>query len=123
VALASAGRSRPRKVSKVVFDRTHLTQYTMDSPELEREIIGLFMAQLPDILARLLNGSSSAEWRIATHTLKGSALAVGACKIGDLARKLEPFTEPEQAEKRKKLLAGLVRAVDEFDEIARQLYP
>lgn len=95
----------------------------MDSPELEREIIGLFMAQLPDILARLLNGSSSAEWRIATHTLKGSALAVGACKIGDLARKLEPFNEPEQAEKRKKLLAGLVRAVDEFDEIARQLYP
>ncbi|MGB8314483.1 MAG: Hpt domain-containing protein [Aestuariivirga sp.] len=95
----------------------------MDSPELEREIIGLFMAQLPDILARLLNGSSSAEWRIATHTLKGSALAVGACKIGDLARKLEPFTEPEQAEKRKKLLAWLVRAVDEFDGIARQLYP
>ena len=123
MTLASAGRSRPGKASKAAFDRSHLTQYTMDSPELEREIIGLFMAQLPDILERLLNGSSSAEWRIATHTLKGSALAVGACKIGDLARKLEPFTEPEQAEKRKKLLAGLVRAVDEFDGIARQLYP
>ena len=67
--------------------------------------------------------SSRDDWRIATHTLKGSALAIGACKIGDLAKKLEPVYSPEQEAKRKKLLSGLVRAVNEFDEMARQLYP
>ena len=120
VAASKAGRG---KTAPVIFDRTHLAQYTMDSPELEREIIGLFMAQLPDILYRLQNADSSADWRIATHTLKGSAFAIGACKIGDLAKKLEPVNNPEQDAKRKKLLSGLVRAVNEFDEMARQLYP
>ena len=111
------------KTVPVDFDRSHLAQYTMDSPELEREIIGLFVAQLPGILDRLQNTDSNADWRIATHTLKGSALAVGAYKIGELAKKLEPLNRPDQDAKRKKLLSGLARAVDEFDEMARQLYP
>ena len=111
------------KTVPVVFDRSHLAQYTMDSPDLEREIVGLFVAQLPAILDRLQNVSSRDDWRIATHTLKGSALAIGACKIGDLAKKLEPVNSPDQDAKRKKLLSGLARAVDEFDEMARQLYP
>jgi HPt (histidine-containing phosphotransfer) domain-containing protein len=111
------------KTVPVVFDRSHLAQYTMDSPDLEREIVGLFVAQLPAILDRLQNLSSRDDWRIATHTLKGSALAIGACKIGELAKKLEPVNSPKQDAKRKKLLAGLVRAVNEFDEMARQLYP
>ncbi len=123
MAQASTKRSGRTKVSQVVFDRSHLTQYTMESPELEREIVGLFLAQLPGILDRLLNGSTGADWRIATHTLKGSAMAVGARKIGDLARQLEPFNDPERGEKRKKLLSGLVEAIDEFDTVARQLYP
>jgi HPt (histidine-containing phosphotransfer) domain-containing protein len=123
VVQAAESKSRRTAASQVVFDRAHLAQYTMDSPELEREIVGLFMAQLPAILDRLLNVSSRADWRIATHTLKGSALAIGACKIGDLAKKLEPIDGLEQSEKRKKLISGLVCAVNEFDEMARQLYP
>ena len=123
MAQATVKKSDRTKASEVIFDRVHLAQYTMDSPELEREIVGLFVAQLPGILERLLNVSSRADWRIATHTLKGSALAIGACKIGDLAKKLEPVNSPAQDAKRKKLLSGLVRAVNEFDEMARQLYP
>jgi HPt (histidine-containing phosphotransfer) domain-containing protein len=123
VAQAAASKSGRTKSVPVIFDRSHLAQYTMDSPELEREIVGLFVAQLPAILDRLQNGYSREDWRIATHTLKGSALAIGACQIGDLARKLEPVNYPDQEAKRKKLLSGLVRAVNEFDELARQLFP
>jgi len=123
VAQAAASKSGRTKSVPVIFDRSHLAQYTLDSPELEREIVGLFVAQLPAILDRLQNGDSREDWRIAAHTLKGSALAIGACKIGDLARKLEPVNSPEQEAKRKKLLSGLVRAVNEFDEMARQLFP
>ena len=123
MAQVATNRSKRTKPVPVTFDRSHLAQYTMESPELEREIVGLFVAQLPAILDRLQNGGSRADWRIATHTLKGSALAIGACKIGDLAKKLEPVNSPGQDAKRKKLLSGLIRAVNEFDEMARQLYP
>ena len=123
MARSAAKKSGRTGASQVIFDRTHLAQYTMDSPDLEREIVGLFMAQLPAILERLLNVSSRADWRMATHTLKGSALAVGACRIGEFAKKLEPVDGLEASEKRKKLLSGLVQAIDEFDELARQLYP
>src|SRR5688500_3854586 len=95
----------------------------MDSQDLGSEIVGRFVVQLPAILDRLQNGESRDDWRIATHTIKGSALAMGACKIGDLAKKLELVNIPEQEAKRKKLLSGLIRAVNEFDEMARQLYP
>jgi HPt (histidine-containing phosphotransfer) domain-containing protein len=123
VAQVAASKSGRTKTVPVTFDRSRLAQYTMDSPDLEREIVGLFVAQLPAILDRLQNVGSREDWRIATHTLKGSALAIGACRIGDLAKKLEPVNSPEQEAKRKKLLSGLVRAVNEFDEMARQLYP
>ena len=122
MAQARANKSERAKATQVVFDRAHLAQYTMESPELEREIVGLFVAQLPVILAQLLNAHSRDDWRIATHTLKGSALAIGACKIGELARKLEPVDGMEESAKRKKLLSGLVRAAQEFDDMARRLY-
>ena len=38
VAQVAASKSGHRKAAPVIFDRTHLAQYTMDSPELEREI-------------------------------------------------------------------------------------
>lgn len=123
MAQSAAKKSGRTGASQVIFDRTHLAQYTMESPDLEREIVGLFMAQLPAILERLLNVSSRADWRMATHTLKGSALAIGACRIGEFAKKLEPVDGLEASEKRKKLLSGLIHAIDEFDEMARKLYP
>ena len=122
MAQATAKKLGRTKASDVIFDRAHLAQYTMDSLELEREIVGLFVAQLPVILDQLLNAHSRDDWRIATHTLKGSALAIGARKIGEFARKLEPVNGTEASEKRKKLLSGLARAVQEFDEMAKRLY-
>ena len=122
MAQARANKSEQAKAAQVVFDRAHLAQYTMESPELEREIVGLFVAQLPVILDQLLNAHSRDDWRIATHTLKGSALAIGACKIGEFAKKLEPVNGMEPSEKLKKLLSGLVRAVREFDDMAQRLY-
>ena len=61
----------------VVFDRVHLQQYTMDNPQLEREVVDLFLGQLPDILEHLSASVDSKDWRLWAHTLKGSAVAVG----------------------------------------------
>jgi HPt (histidine-containing phosphotransfer) domain-containing protein len=122
VRVAISGNTR-RKAPVLVFDREHLARYTMDSPDLEREIVGLFVAQLPSILDRLFTAKSHDDWRFATHTLKGSAQAVGALQIGEIAKKLEPITCFEQVVRREKLLAWLTRATREFDEMAKLLYP
>jgi HPt (histidine-containing phosphotransfer) domain-containing protein len=122
-ARLSALKNTKDNGSAVVFDRAHLAHYTLDSPDLEREIVGLFVAQLPLILDSLFKAQSSEDWRFAIHTLKGSAQAIGACKIGAIAKKLEPIASFEQKNRREKLLAGLIRATREFDDLARALYP
>jgi HPt (histidine-containing phosphotransfer) domain-containing protein len=122
-ARISAAKNTKGRKPEVVFDRAHLAHYTLDSPDLEREIVGLFLAQLPSILDSLFKAQSKDDWRFATHTLKGSAQAIGACKIGAIAKKLEPIASFEQKGKREKLLAGLTQATREFDGMAKLLYP
>lgn len=72
-----------------ILDRAHLARYTMENPELEREIIDLFLQQLPATLAMLREAHSLSDWKLATHTLKGSAAAIGATEINGLAAALE----------------------------------
>jgi HPt (histidine-containing phosphotransfer) domain-containing protein len=110
-------------VLQPVFDRQHLAYYVMENLDLEREIVTLFLTQLPSILEHLRQAKTPEEWRFATHTLKGSAQAIGACKIGELARKLEPAPIFEHNLRRKKLMDDLMEAVREFDDMAKLLYP
>jgi len=71
------------------LDREHLSHYTMGNEELAAEVVGLFLVQMPSILAMLRSATSSADWKLATHTLKGSAMAVGAMRIAQIAGALE----------------------------------
>jgi len=73
----------------VALDLEHLSHYTLGSEELAAEIVGLFLVQMPSILAMLRSATSPADWKLATHTLKGSALAVGAMRIARIAGELE----------------------------------
>jgi HPt (histidine-containing phosphotransfer) domain-containing protein len=111
-----------KELADVSFDRLYLVQHTMESPELEREIIDLFLAQLPDILGKLLVSKTPEEWKFQTHTLKGSALAVGAFKIGALARTLEMPEHVKPTPERTTLIHKLQIAAAEFEEIARRIY-
>ena len=106
-----------------MFDHAHLSHYTMDNPRLEHEIMELFLDQLPVLLKQLVKTRSGEDWKFATHTLKGSSSAIGACKINAVARKMEVpgvFRQPEQ---RKKLLSELQIAAREFELLAQRLYP
>lgn len=71
------------------IDLDHLRRYTMGETELEQEILALFVAQAPLMLGQLQNAGSQREWLSAAHTLKGSARAVGATRLGDLATAAE----------------------------------
>jgi HPt (histidine-containing phosphotransfer) domain-containing protein len=98
-----------------VFDQPHLAHYTMHNADLEREIIGLFLAQLPDLFAKLRDG---VEWTLYTHTLKGSARAVGAMQIADVASLLETAPPAD----RPAMIVALDSCIARFTDRAKELY-
>lgn len=89
-----------------VLDWEHLSQYTMNDEELAAEIVGLFLIQMPSTLAMLRSAASPEDWKLATHTLKGSAMAVGAMRIARIAAELEKLDVAER-KARRPLLAAL----------------
>lgn len=69
------------------IDTDHLTRMTLGERALEREVLALFAEQSADLLDRLERlpheGASLA------HTLKGSALGIGAFAVAQAAEELE----------------------------------
>ncbi len=106
-----------------VFDRLGLEHNTMHDQRLAVEVLGLFLAQLPATLALLDEARTAAEWKFAAHTLKGSAAAVGAQKLQNLAACLEMLAFPGDSGLRLLRLQGLKAAAAEFGAAARAVYP
>jgi HPt (histidine-containing phosphotransfer) domain-containing protein len=71
------------------IDRVHLGRYTLGDSALEREILGLFLAQIPLTIVSMRYAASDREWQMAAHTLKGSGRAIGAWEIARLGQEAE----------------------------------
>lgn len=108
--------------SGATFDRPHLSRYTIDNVELEREIISLFTQQLPNVLEKLRSAATLAEWKLATHTLKGSAAAVGAKAIHEAALALEDCKIDLDAKVKKSFLDELASRIAAFHRVVTQIY-
>lgn len=108
--------------SGATFDRPHLSHYTMDNVELEREIISLFTQQLPRVLEKLREAANAAEWRLATHTLKGSAAAVGATAIHESALALEILENDLDVNVKKNALDDLATRIAAFHRVVTGIY-
>lgn len=76
-----------------LFDLSHLQRYTGDDVELQRELIALMLDQAERCLGLMLIAKEAADWRIAVHTLKGSARGVGAFSLGDLCNEAEELPD------------------------------
>lgn len=83
-ARAPASASDPAPV-----DRAHLARYTLGDPALEKEVLGLFLAQFPLTVEALKFAATDKDWYMSAHALKGSARAVGAWELGQLAQEAE----------------------------------
>jgi HPt (histidine-containing phosphotransfer) domain-containing protein len=70
------------------IDRTHLSRMTFGDAGLERELLQLFDRQAELLLARMRTGDAKAVGTLA-HTLKGSALGVGAQPVAAAAEAVE----------------------------------
>jgi HPt (histidine-containing phosphotransfer) domain-containing protein len=105
-----------------VFDRAHLAHYTMNIAELEAEVIGLFLQQLPETLKALAAARSPAEWKLASHALKGACASIGAKKLHALAVQLESTSHADEGQIRLLRLKAVEAAAAEFSETVRPIY-
>lgn len=118
VAKAPADRAvREVGSSAEPIDRGYLARVTLGNRVLEREVLELFVGQLPVYLEQLRAADSQKDWRFAAHTIKGSALAVGAHRLADLAHIAECLdweAEPADRERlRRQAADGIAAASDE----------
>jgi len=94
-------------------DHDHLARYTFGNKALEIEVLNLFAEQVPEYLGRLHHAATEKDWRDAAHTLKGSAMAVGAVRVAELAERAEALCHSADAGARGAVLAALAEAIDE----------
>jgi chemotaxis protein histidine kinase CheA len=99
------------------LDLVHLARQCLGDQELEAELLQLFRHQAPALMARLSDSphlSSDAKAKIA-HTLRGSALAVGAGRVADAAWRIEEVASAggDQSLAEARAIAALLSAVGE----------
>lgn len=105
------------------IDRAHLARYSLGSPTLEREILGLFLAQLPLSIEQLRFAATDREWQVAAHTIKGSARAVGAWQVARLALEAEQTSGAADEEERDRLLYALEDACEVVQAYVGEAFP
>lgn len=111
------------EADRQVFDLAHLNDCSMQNQELAAEVVGLFLLQLPAILQAIETAESASGWAFATHTLKGSAAAIGAQKLRDLAAELEAMPFLGDCSVRSLRIRAVNAAASEFRRAARQAFP
>ena len=95
------------------IDRGYLTRVTLGNRVLEREVLELFAGQLQSYVEQLRAANSEKDWKFLAHTIKGSALAVGANKLANLAHMAECLdfgAEPVDRERLRRQAADGVAA-------------
>ena len=78
-----------RPVEDGAVDLSILRAQTGGDPNLEREVLGLFLTRASGELVRLKAAGTAEERRRIAHGLVGAAAAVGAVKVARLAASVE----------------------------------
>lgn len=86
----------PEGPPRLVLNLKHLRIYTLGDPALEQEVLGLFLADLPQTGAAIEQAIESDDWLGAVHRLRGAALGIGAERLADEARTAEHLTRSDQ---------------------------
>ena len=90
-------------------DLDHLKRMTFGEAALEREVLELFLKQTSHLLAELADEPTQVG--ALSHTLKGSALAIGSFRLADHAAALEQIAR--QGRDHSEALAALGEAAAE----------
>ena len=100
--------SAPIASADPTIDLGHLARMTLGDNSLEREVLALFARQ-SEILLQRMDAGRPAVAAAAAHTLKGSAVGVGAWHVARAAEAVETATGAKLAE----AIGALHLAIDE----------
>ncbi|WP_290986716.1 Hpt domain-containing protein [Hyphomicrobium sp.] len=118
-SISPHGPERLDLPSEKPVDLDHLRRYTLGDKALEDEVLGLFLAQLPEAIASLKSAANPRDWKIAAHGLKGSSRAVGAWRIATLAQEAEALAAVRETEECRETISRLEAAVSEASNFVR----
>lgn len=93
------------------IDFEHLSRMTLGEAELEREVLTLFDRQAGMLMQRMREGTA-ATIAAAAHTLKGSAVGIGAFPLARAATRVENAASTRGPDLNE-ALAALAARVDE----------
>jgi len=79
---------------EAAIDASHLARMTLGERSLEREVLALFDRQAELLLPRIRCGSAPVA-AASAHTLKGSALGIGAFAVARAAEAVERADDAE----------------------------
>jgi HPt (histidine-containing phosphotransfer) domain-containing protein len=82
------------------IDFTHLETYVGGDQTIIREVLALFSEQARTVLPQLDPDGSTEDWRSAAHSLKGSALGIGAMVLASACGDAEMAKDATLDEKR-----------------------
>ena len=82
-------RERFLHSDKRPIDLVHLAKQTLGDRSLETEVLRLFLAQTDIYMSRIETAGNDEERFEAAHTIKGSALNIGAWNVAEAANNLE----------------------------------
>ena len=99
--------SRPGSV-----DFSHLENYVAGDRAVVREVLALFSDQARTVLPAMNPAGPPDEWRNNAHSLKGSALGIGALALAEACGAAE-LARDEPVEVKRAALARLVDALSE----------
>jgi len=86
------GQSSNRVTGRPV-DLVHLARYTLGNNSIEREVLSLFRTQSSQFLSRLKEAVNESAWKQAAHTIRDSALEIGAWHVARTAEDAEAHSE------------------------------
>ena len=105
VAVNTYERAQQEALDAAVLDRDHLARMTFGDRSLEREVLQLFERQSELLLERMRMSEPAAIATLA-HTLKGSAVGIGAKRVDSAAAEVEETAQAKPGE--------MSRAIDEL---------
>ena len=86
--MAAVARVIDQPASGVVIDTEHLSRMTLGELSLQREVLALFDRQADMLMPRIRQGAPAMA-AASAHTLKGSAVGIGAFKVARAAEEVE----------------------------------
>ena len=104
-------RAQPEALEVAVLDRDHLARMTFGDRSLEREVLQLFDRQ-SELLLERMRASEPAAIATLAHTLKGSAVGIGATRVASAAAEVEATARARPGE--------CSRAIDELAQAVKE---